>query len=446
MKNLATVILSLIMLTALQPSGSYAVGTKSDPSWWGGDQTTVSTSARPYAGRPSREPVSDETVPSNSIPVPGHLYGLVGQGSIAHPLDVPLLQAQYRAGVRLRLIELGWNVLQPNGPGDWSASVVQAYQQRIDSLLATGTDVQLYLDLGIQYAPVWAAMIDPLTDQYGNVWRATPGNGGGVNVYWSPTLRGHVSTYLQKVFKSLNFHGKLWAVRVGAHGGELLYPYKANPGGNESFWAFDSTAQGQSPVPGWRPGDPSPRDEARRFYLWYVDNLTNYFSFMLGEIRQYYSGYVAPVTPGGGMWDGLVDRLVSNNLYYTKLGYYGTGNYWQRIYAMLPPASRNVINWCSSLGDMSGSNENSGTPWDWSSAKQHAYLAHLNGRQVYGENPGQNAFDASEGAEPRTTMQWIFNAVQEYGYVGLVWVRQSDMLDPQYASLEQYGRMISEHP
>jgi|GEM_PF-4859737 len=447
MRNLTTVILSILLLSAVHPSGGYAVGTKSDPAWWGGDQSAASVSSRPYGGRPSRAPVtegsSQYSYDQQPQPITGPAYGLIGQGSIAHALDLPLLRAQYDAGVRLRLIELGWNILQPGGPGDWSQSVAQAYQQRIDALLSTGPDVHLYLDFGIQYSPAWVAAIDPLTDQYGNTWQATTGNGGGANVYWSPTLREHLRAYVQQVFKSLNFRGRLWAVRVGAYGGELLYPHKANPGANESFWAFDATAQAQSPVPGWRPGDPSPNDEARRFYLWYVDNLTGYFNFMLSEIRQHYAGYVAPVTPGAGMWDGLVDRLVSNNLHYNKLGYYGTGNYWQRIYASLPPASQNVLNWCSSVGDKSGTNERSATPWDWSSTKQHAYLAHLNGRQIYAENPGRNAYDASDGADPRTTMQWIFDATQEYGYLGLIWVRQSDMLDGRYASLEQYGRMIS---
>lgn len=380
-----------------------------------------------------------------AAPAQRQLYGIVGQGVPWAALDPALLQAQYTAGVRMHLVELGWDVFQPNGPADWSLNTVQAYQQRIDALIAAGPDVQLYLDLGVQYAPAWVSGIDPLMDQYGNTWSARASNGGGVNIYWSPVVRAYYQTYIQKVFTSLNFRGRLSAVRVGTYGGELLYPRQVNPGTSESFWAYDATAQAQSPVPGWRPGQPSPNGEAQRFYLWYVDNLTSTFNFIFTEIRRYYAGNVAPVTPGGGMWDQLVTRLVSQNLYDANLSYYGTGNYWQRIYAMLPGADQNVINWCSSVGDASGVDDNSTIPWDWSAAHQHAYLAQLNGRQIIAENPGRNPYDTSGGADPRRTMQWIFQTTQTYGYMGLLWVRQSDMSDPRSASLRQYGLAIAQY-
>ena len=72
-----------------------------------------------------------------------------------------------------------------------------------------------------------------------------------------------------------------------------------------------------------------------------------------------------------------------------------------------------------------------------------AYMAHQNGRQIYGENPGHNAFDASGGVDPRTTMQADFATMQNSSYLGLMWVSQADMSNPAYATLAQLSQMIS---
>jgi hypothetical protein len=392
---------------------------------------------------PSPPPTSTATFTVTASPTPaGRLYGLAGQGGLGTGIQPVLLAQEYNAGVRSRLLEIGWDVLQPTGPDDWNTGAVSEFQARIDAFTATGPDSVLILDLGLQYPPAWVAGMDPLVDQFGDVWQAR-GNGGGVNVYWSAAVRTQVARYIGRVFGSLNFRGRLWAVRVGPYAAELLYPQLEQAGRNHSFWAFDATAQAQSPVPGWRPGDPSPNGEARTFYYWYVDNLVSTFTFMQQEIRQYFAGYVAPITPGQGVWDGSAEQLISHNLNDpTNMCCYGTGNYWQRIFARLPGASQGVINWCSSVGDGSG-DDNSMNWWQWSSARQLAYLAHQAGRPIYGENPGRNAYDTSGGADPRTTMTWDFAAIRNYGYLGLIWVRETDLGQPGLATLTQYETLIT---
>ncbi len=391
------------------------------------------------AAKPAAAPAPQAAAPAT----PGTLlFGVAGQGSYGQPLDPTLLGKEHQDGIRLRLLEISWTDLQPNGPGQWSTSHAALVQQRIDALAATASDVQFTLDLGLQYPPGWAGAVDPLVDQYGNHWQATGDNGGGANVYWSPTLRADLATYIQQVFTNLNFHGRLWAVRFGPLVGELLYPQVMHTGQAESFWAFDATAQAQSPVPGWRPGQPSPNGEAARFYNWYVDNLANFFNFTLGQIRHYFSGYVAPVTPGAGMCPQAVDRLIAANLDDPNARYYGTGNYWYRIFPEMGPDA-NILHWASSVGDTSGLDDNSPNWWDWSSAKALAFIAHRSNRPIFAENPGHNAYDTSGGADPRTTMQWIMAAVRNYGYIGILWIREEDMLNPAYASLDQYAGEIS---
>lgn len=368
-------------------------------------------------------------------------YGLVGQGGLGENVDPDLLKAQYDAGIRVRLVHLGWDVLQPHGPEGWDAGATRALQERIDAFVGLGTDVKLVLDLGVHYTPDWAAELDPLVDQHGNTWDATSHN-GGFNVYWSPVVREHVAAYIDKVFQNFNFHERLWIVRVGVDGGELLYPNQRNEDQSYSFWAFDSHAQAKSPVPGWKPGQPSPNGEARIFYEWYVDNLVDTFNFFLAEIRPHYTGFVAPVTPGVGIDERTSAQLISRNLVDNSLGRYGTGNYWQRIFALLPGAGEGVINWCSSMGDRSG-NDASPNWWEWSSTRQMAHFAHQAGREIYGENTGRNPYDASGGADARTTAQWIFQAIESYNYLGILWVEQAQMADPNFTSLEQYRSLIS---
>jgi hypothetical protein len=382
-------------------------------------------------------------VPPTPTPIPPRKFGIDGQGGLGEGIDTDLLKAQYDAGARVRLVHLGWDVLQPGGPDSWDGRVAQAFQDRINAFVAQGRDVQLVLDLGIHYAPGWAADVDPLVDQFGNTWNAR-NSMGGVNVYWSPNVRHYVAGYLDRVFRNLDFKGRLWLVRVGPYGGELLYPGRDNGGDGMSFWAFDPAAQSKSPVGGWRPGQASPSGEAERFYNWYVDNLADTFNFFLGEIRKHYQGLVAPVTPGMGVNEHTARRLVERNLVDNWVKTYGTGNYWQRLFADLPRGDKGVVNWCSSLGDASG-DDNSPNWWEWSSAKQMSYLAQQNGREIYGENRGRNPFDASGGADERTTARWIFWAMQQFGYRGLMWVNQAQMNDPKYANLDQFRALVNQY-
>jgi hypothetical protein len=412
----------------------------------------TSTPTNTFTNTPTNTPVP--TTPPSSTPVPsatatatppsaaGRVYGLVGQGHTYETLDTGLLQQQYDAGVRVRLLEPEWDAFQRGGPLEWNQDAVAAMQRKIDTFVSYGPDVKLVLDLGVQYAPTWVSSIDPLVDQYGTTW-VDPR--GGVNVYWSPRVRSHVSHYISRLFTTLNFRGRLWNVRVGPLGGEMMYPNVHHPDRPESFWAFDSNAQAQSPVPGWRPGQPSPNGEAERFYYWYTDNLAATFNWFLSEIRRSHSGFVSPVTPGGGMWPLAVDQLIRSNLTTTDPWWYGTGNYWYRIFPLMGVGDQMVMHWCSSVGDGFG-NDNDMFWWGWSSMKQQAWMAAEHKRPIYAENVGRNPFDTSGGADPRVTMRWIFESADAYDYAGIMWVRQADMLRPEYASLAQYAYMISLYP
>ena len=219
----------------------------------------------------------------------------------------------------------------------------------------------------------------------------------------------------------------------------------SRPPAKPLLWAFDATAQAQNPVPGWRPGQPSPNGEARTFYYWYVDNLAGTFTFLFNEIHRYYNGYIAPTTPGQGIWDGSADQLISRNLNDPlNICCYGT----QQLLAadFRPPARRQPGD--PPLVQQPGRRLRRRRQHKlvrWSSARQQAYLAGLYGRPIYGENPGRNAYDTSGGADPRTTMGWDFDAVRSYGYLGVMWVREAEMSQPGYATLAQYANLIAQY-
>lgn len=402
---------------------------------------------------PTRTYTATALPTSTPTPASGHLWGIVGQGMVYSPIDGALQQRQYQAGVRMRLVEAEWGTFQPNSPSDWNPSAQSSLQQRIDAFVqyCPSPDCRIVLDLGMQYTPNWVVNTDPLVDQYGNVWSAA--DGGGPNVFWSPTVRGYAASYIQRLLTNLNYHGRLWAIRVGPTGGEMMFPEQGGPDGGQSFWAFDATANSQKPalIRNWRPGNPSPNGEARAFWLWYVSQVANTFTFITGEIRRYPVGtsvYVSPVTPGKATRGTAENQLISNNLVAPSICCYGVGNAWERLYPQFAPSDPHVMNWCSSLGDGSGTNDNSSNQDDWSAAKQHSYYAEQLGRRIYGENPGHNAYQVGQcGAGPQTTMQYDFQKLSELpNYLGLMWVRESDMTDSCYASLSQYGQMIAQNP
>lgn len=374
---------------------------------------------------------------------------MIGQGTLSEPVDSVLLQQQYQAGVRGRVIELGWDVLQPNSTNDWVTGTAAQFQQRIDAFCALGTDVFLILDLGLQYPPAWMRTVDPIVDQYGRSWASLNLGGGIVNVFWSSQVRAYVANYVQKIFTGLNFRNRLQIVRLGFYYGELTFPILAAPtaGQPESMWAYDATAQAAKPsnIAAYRPADPSQAANAEAFYDWYVDSLVGGASWALHLLRQYTTAKVAVLTPGSGASPDAVRTFVQNNCYVAAWSGFGTGFYWDRVYANLPSAADGCVNWCSSVGDGVGNDDSSPDRTKWSSAHVHGWLAAAHSREIYAENPGNNYYDTSTGAPPFSSMVWdaqLCFRSPGFQYSGLMWVRQSQMSAP-HATLANYASLIS---
>jgi hypothetical protein len=373
-----------------------------------------------------------------------HTYGIFGQGQVQQASDPAELQLEHDIGISMHVLELNWSLLQPDSSSSWNAAAIDAYQQKIDTFTSVSSDTDIVLDLGLQYPPPWVVAQDPLTDQYGMTWRDRHvGHGDIPNLFWSASVQSWTREYLAKVFRSLDFHGRLWGVRAGWYYGENVFPaYRPSPQQAVSFWAYDRTAQLASPVPGWRPGDPSPNGQAQAFYEWYVDSIAKAFLFIKSAIRDDgFLGHVSPVTPGGSIWHQFLPDIYKANLAPAGWDYLGTGDNWERLFPAFASSDPTTLFWCSSMGP-DGSNDSAPDPWLWSSIHQLSFLAQAQGLPIIGENPGKNS---------AADMSWDFQAVSNYGLAGIMWIRESDIPGvsaydgncPTCATLGDYGRLLS---
>lgn len=324
------------------------------------------------------------------------------------------------AGIRIRTLELGWDAYE-TANGTFSASYISTQQAKLAAMRAAGADV--ILDLGLQYPPAWATAIRPFVDQAGNI------SSTFANSIWSSTVRSAIAVYIARVFSDLGTN--FLAVRLGSgSSAETLYP--ANSGATKSYWAFDSDAQAASPVPGWKPGDASPAGQATTFWTWYVGQLVSTVNYLQTQIRLAYSGPIQQLMPGQGVRPEQVAQLISSNLTDAAVLASERGAAWDTVIAGITNKA-NVVVYCSSLADGSGTNEASSDRRLWSAAHWIASNADVYGMSKAGENPGQNNY---------ATMQTAFSQATTYGYSPMMWAFESQLYGGVYATLYQYATLI----
>lgn len=362
------------------------------------------------------------------------------------------LAQNYKAGVRVVTLEIGWNLYEPQ-QGLFSSDYLQQLKRRLAAYRAAG--MQVMLELGIQYPPAWIFQKrnSRFINQYGDAFAADPTGGNcGVNAVFNPAMRDLIGAYVRQVFADLGTD--FYAVRLGGgRYGEVGYPDSRYAGKSNCYWAFDPLAQGKvsglpagmkpCPVPGWIPGTPSPdHAAARAFANWYMACLQNYHDWQIAHMRRYYHGPLAMLYPSFGIRPGQLDLAVSGDLNGgtspekngevqrgfdfarfvagirdPKVIVYGTGIDFPRPGPYVDDTSDNPALWCSI---------------HWLStlaAAHHPPLA------VWGENAGHN--DAAD-------MQLCFRRVRMYGLMGMMWAFDPELHDKHHASIEDYARLIAQ--
>jgi len=249
-------------------------------------------------------------------------------------------------------------------------------------------------------------------------------------------MRSLAFAYIQSVFA--NFGTDFAAVRLGGgHWGELTYPLHTIGGRTNLYWAYDHNALASSPVPAWRPGQPSPNGEAATFANWYLDALAVYQNWQIATLRQSYGGPLMMLYPSWGMRPGQLGQAIVGNLGGTTSP--EINGEMQRGYDFARLVSRindpNVVVTTTWL-DADATRDTGANPDDWSTIEYLASLANAHPLHlaVAGENAGQGS---------AAVMRLAGDQMQRYGLVALLWSRESELLGGAYATLDDYKRLVA---
>jgi len=329
----------------------------------------------------------------------------------------------YARGVRVVDLSMSWSEAEPH-KHRWD----EAYfaQKRLELQRLRGTGFQVVLDYGLFHAPRW--MLERrggrFVNQFGEVYRGSD----EPELVWARagSLR-ESRRYTAKVFDELGTD--FVAVRVGGgHWGELTYPgvFGADGRLENDYWAFDERALAEDPVPAWRPCEPSPHGQAKRFLNWYLDSLTRYQNRQIAWVRQGgFDGTVAVLYASWGLRVGDLRDAVKTNLCGTSSpevnGEVQRGfDHARHIAGLRDPKVAIWGTWAEQDGTIS-----------WLAA-----LADAAGLQIMGENAGSNDL---------TAMATSIDVARRYHLSLFMWVRAEEAFCScnGYATVADYERLIA---
>lgn len=350
--------------------------------------------------------------------------------------DQSQLVAERAAGITTKVYVLSWRDLAPT---ETTLNMPLIRYQQAEMARIRQAGFRIVLGLGFTDAPAWvhANYTDTYyINQFGDPYIANTADGGDANLIFNPNMRSLAFAYIQSVFA--NFGTDFAAVRLGGgHWGELTYPLHTIGGRTNLYWAYDHNALASSPVPAWRPGQPSPNGEAATFANWYLDALAAYQNWQIATLRQSYGGPLMMLYPSWGMRPGQLGQAIVGNLGGTTSP--EINGEMQRGYDFARLVSRindpNVVVTTTWL-DADATRDTGANPDDWSTIEYLASLANAHPLHlaVAGENAGQGS---------AAVMRLAGDQMQRYGLVALLWSRESELLGGAYATLDDYKRLVA---
>jgi len=372
-----------------------------------------------------------QRTPSNAFQP--YLWGLIDD-------DDSYLTQERGAGIVAKVIRLSWHDFAP-GPKTVDAAFVTRMRSRLTQFRQAGFSI--ILDLGLHDTPSWVHNGNTesfYVDQYGDRYSgAGTIDAGDANLIFDNALRVQAAAYIAQVFAT--FGTDFYAVRIGGgHYGELTYPTAVYAGHSNCYWAFDSNALASSPVPDWRPGQPSPHGEARHFLNWYLDALVNYQGWQIREVHRRFKGRLMVLYPGWGVRPGQIEAAVAGNLSGAtpaeRNGEVQAGHdYARQVGAIVSPDVVPTTTWL----DADAADDDKPDPHRWSPVKYLSVLAvsHQPRLELYGENTGQGS---------RHDMDLSITQMRRYGLLGMAWYREAQLFSGRYATLDNYRRAIAANP
>jgi hypothetical protein len=153
-------------------------------------------------------------------------------------------------------------------------------------------------------------------------------------------VRSAEGSYLQWLGAQLSGAG-LVAIRVGGGPfGELRYPDGSYNGHTDCFWAYDSSTQASSPVPGWVPATGTVA-EATAFLNSYNANLNGYGDWLSEQVGVDFATDQLIMLPGWGERPGVSAEETASLL---TLGYeeFSEGLDWADLLPSLPDRNSSI--------------------------------------------------------------------------------------------------------
>ena len=250
--------------------------------------------------------------------------------------------SQERAvGVGAVTITAGWDNAEPS-QGTFSTSYIAGVRAKIAAAKAAGMGV--VLEPGLQYPPAWVFALPGGTrfvNQYGDTFSgSTPSGLNVANGVTDLSVRAAEGTYL--AWLGAQFApGTFLAVRQGGGpSGELHYPSPNYNGHTNCYWAYDSSSQASSPVPGWSPGTGSTA-QAQAFLDSYNGSLNGFGIWLNGQMAADFATNELVMLPGWGQRPGAAPQLVASRLT-IRLNEFNEGLDWANLLTRLPDAAHSV--------------------------------------------------------------------------------------------------------
>lgn len=349
------------------------------------------------------------------------------------------LQQDREAGMDVLVLSVSWADAEPTA-GALSQDYLTRLRDRYRPMRAAG--LRVILDPGLQYTPPWVFALSPdarFTDQYGAQWHGPPGEDTADAVHVS-AVRDAQAAFVSRLSFELG-RDAFFAVRVGGLlDGELRYPSPHYDGRTDSWWAYGTTAQAQTPVPGWRPGSGAAGAVGAAAFLEdYLDDLAAYQTWLLDRLGDAFNGQLQVLYPSWGVRPGEQDAAAARGLDGSTTGEdrqtLQLGVDWPRQLAALPgsPHAGRVVVYSTWLDAADqGSDPGRVSPIRWLAA-----LAAGPRFPVAGENTGGDASDVA-------ALERSVSRVTELHLVGLLWMTEADLYSGRGPTAGDYARLIGE--
>jgi len=365
------------------------------------------------------------------------------------------------SGINTASLTIRWDSFEPQ-EGVISESYVQQIQQYITKFKNAGSNI--VLDFGMHYPPQWVTQVPycRYVNQFGDAYIVTNDPGRNVlNGVFNQVVRDKMAAYVGRVFSRINPQN-FFAIRIGwGHYAELHYPDKNFAGKKNCYWGYDSIATNKvsgylpagvqlNPVPNWIPGVASPNNQnARAFIEWYLNSLTNFQTFQISTIRQFFNGYINVLYADWGVRTGHIEEAIAVNLNGTSFSeqYFQLqkGHDHARFIAAIADSNVVVFNTCLNSNypfpmTVSIVDENSTDPKNWSPIHYLSWCIaqHQLPLKLWAENDGNDNYEA---------MQRSFQRMTTYNLMGIMWAFEHNLYsdDPIYAHLDEYVNLIAEY-